>query len=67
MQDPASRIEQHLEEQGYPPLAAPPSKDVVPGGGRFVVPHVYTFSQIVNIVSRSYRCLPGLWLGWLFG
>lgn len=43
-------------EEGLPlpePPAGPPSK--APGGGKNVVPHYLTFSQVVNYASRTYR------------
>ncbi len=47
--------QQAIEELGFPPPKASASPETVPGGGKWVIGHPYTFTSIINIVSRSYR------------
>jgi hypothetical protein len=42
-------------EEGYPLPEAQTAEGLPPGGGKLVLPHFATFSQLVNLVSRSYR------------
>ena len=44
-----------LLELGYPQPEAPLASVLPPGGGGLVVPPFSTFSQVVNLISRSYR------------
>lgn len=42
-------------EEGLPLPEAPQGGTLPPGGGRFVLPHFLTFSELVNLQSRTYR------------
>lgn len=42
-------------ELGYAPPSASLSHALPPGGGKLILPHISTFSQVVNLASRTYR------------
>ena len=52
---PYDSVEERLQEWGYPPPKPQNPGNLPPGGGQFVLPHVATFSQIVNMASKTYR------------
>lgn len=43
------------QEYGYPQPEAESPDGLAPGGGKWLVPHFQSFSQIVNKLSRTYR------------
>ena len=50
-------VDQVLAEEGLPlpePVSSP-AESLPPGGGKLVLPHFATFSQITNLLARAYR------------